>query len=92
MYWEQFDAKSVSKNDTQLSVRNYNDYVQEFAFSLRFTRPGWPDPILYDPIGNNQNGGGGGFSADRFADSPLGMALLVAGVVVLGFVAYRIFA
>jgi hypothetical protein len=88
MYWDQFEAKSVSKNDTQLSVRNLNDYVQLFAFSLRFTKPGWPDPILYDPIGSNQNGGG--LAADSFAQNRLNMVLLVAGIAVIAFVAYRI--
>lgn len=56
MHWDQFKAQSVNTNDTQLVVRNLNEYVQDFAFSLRFTKPGVADPILYDPIGSNQNG------------------------------------
>jgi len=86
-YWDQFEAKNVSKNDTLLTVRNLNEYVQMFAFSLRFTKPGWPDPILYDPIGNNQNGGG--FAADRFVDNPVNMMLMVVGIVAVAYVAYR---
>jgi len=90
MYWDQFEAKAVSKGDTQLAVRNLNEYEQEFAFSLRFTKPGWPDPILYDPIGNNQNGGR--FSGSSPSSNTLNMLLLAAGIAVVAFIAYRIWA
>ena len=57
MHWDQFKAQAVANNNTRLTVRNLNEYVQDFAFSLRFTKPGVASPILYDPIGSNQNGG-----------------------------------
>jgi hypothetical protein len=91
-YWDQFEAKSVQKGNTRLEVRNHNQYVQEFAFSLRFTKPGWPDPILYDPIGSNQNGDGGGFAAEMFGGSATNLLLVAAGVLAVAFVAYRFLA
>lgn len=77
MYWDQFKAIDVKKNNKQLVVRNLNQYEQLFAFSLRFSKPGSADPILYDPIGENENGGGGEISALAY----VGGALLVGGLV-----------
>lgn len=92
LYWDQFEAKAVKKGDTRLEVRNHNEFVQEFAFSLRFTRPGVSDPILYDPIGSNQNGDGGGFAADLASGSGFTLLLVTAGIAAIAFIAYRIWA
>jgi len=56
MYWRQFAAISLNDDDKQLVVRNYNKGAQMFAYSLRFAKAGFPDPILFDPIGDNRNG------------------------------------
>lgn len=90
VYWDQFKARSVNMDGKQLEVRNLNQFVQEFAFSLRFMKPDWPDPIIYDPIGGNENGGGGGFAANIFEGNPTSLALLTVGVIAAGYVAYRL--
>lgn len=60
-HWSQFRAIDVVRNDQDeenraLIVSNRNDYVQMFAFTLRFEIPGYPKVVEFDPIGNNQNG------------------------------------
>lgn len=60
-YWDQFRAVDVvdyseSEKNRTLMVYNRNDSVQMFAFTLRFEIPGYPDVVIFDPIGNNQNG------------------------------------
>lgn len=56
MHWNQFMATAVINNNKTLVVSNTNTRKQKFAFSMRFNVPGEPDPVLYDPIGSNQNG------------------------------------
>lgn len=79
-HWDQFEATDVKQQGKRLVVRNLNQYEQLFAFSLRFTKPGAANPILYDPIGENENGGGGEISAFAIGGGVLlvGAALLVA--------------
>jgi hypothetical protein len=76
LYWDQFEATDVKNQETRLIVVNKNSYPQMFAFSLRFTKPGSPDAILYDPIGDNRNGD------MEVASMSLGTGLLIAGAVV----------
>lgn len=80
MYWDQFKAINVKQQNKQLVVRNLNQYEQMFAFSLRFSKPGSADPILYDPIGENENGGGGEINSFAIAGGVLlaGAALFAA--------------
>jgi hypothetical protein len=56
VYWPQFAATGFDDDYKTLLVSNLNEDVQLFAFTLRFNKPGWPTPIDYDPIGDNQNG------------------------------------
>lgn len=56
MHWDGFKAISVINANKTLTVDNSNKRKQKFAFSFRFNVPGEPDPVLYDPIGDNQNG------------------------------------
>jgi hypothetical protein len=56
MHWNQFTATGVTNNNKTLVVSNTNRRKQQFAFSMRFNVPGEPEPVLYDPIGSNQNG------------------------------------
>src|SRR3990170_7804258 len=61
VHWGEFQATGYGGNVnhpdyTTLVVRNFKDTPTLFAFTLRFHKPGWPTPIDYDPIGDNQNG------------------------------------
>ena len=58
MYWNQFQATGVDGHNKTLKVRNLNDRIQTFKFTLLFTKtPKQNGPcIKYDPIGQNQNG------------------------------------
>ena len=67
--WDQFRAIDVADDEEDpndptkdlsnkvLVVMNKNDYKQQFAFTLRFRVKGSEEVIVFDPIGNNQNGG-----------------------------------
>ncbi len=54
--WPQFFSIDVINDGQTLMVRNKNIEIREFAFTLRFRKPGCPNAIEFDPIGNNQNG------------------------------------
>ena len=54
--WEEFFAVDVINKGTTLMVRNKNINKKEFSFMFRFRRPGCPNVITFDPIGNNENG------------------------------------
>ncbi len=54
--WDQFLAVDVFNDGTTLMVRNKNDTQKKFSFMFRFRRPGCPNVITFDPIGNNENG------------------------------------
>lgn len=60
-YWDQFRAVDVvdhakDKKNRTLMVYNKNDYEQTFAFTFRFEVPGCSEVVIFDPVGNNQNG------------------------------------
>jgi hypothetical protein len=85
-YWPQFEAKNVSSNNRTLKVKNLNQDVQLFKFTLWVTKtPKDNGPcIAYDPIGSNQNGG---FGAGTGGGGTLSTTtLVVGGVAVLGLV------
>jgi len=49
----------VLENGEQLEVKNLNSSVGRYKFSLNFAEDGKQTPLIpYDPIWNNQNGGG----------------------------------
>lgn len=79
-----FHATS-SQGDT-LIVTNKNPQKCYYRFSLNFVDPTGRDPdylYRFDPIGNNQNGGIGGFFG-----SALGIAAAIAAAAALAYVAY----
>lgn len=85
MHWDQFEATEVKQQGKRLVVRNLNEFEQKFAFSLRFSKPGSANPILYDPIGENENGGGGEISAFAIGGGVLLIgAALFAAIKLLG--------
>lgn len=55
-YCSQVYAISNDPNGRSLTVRNDDDNVQAFRFSLNFVDQGGK-PHCFDPIGQNQNGG-----------------------------------
>lgn len=54
--WDQFVPVGVFNKGKTLLVRNRNDNIQKFAFSLRFNISGCSRVVDFDPIGSNQNG------------------------------------
>jgi hypothetical protein len=54
--WDEFQAVDVINQGQTLMVRNKNINQKEFSFMFRFRRPGCPNVITFDPIGNNENG------------------------------------
>lgn len=54
--WDQFRPVGVFNKGRTLLVRNRNDSVQNFSFTLRFDVPGCAQVVPFDPIGSNQNG------------------------------------
>lgn len=54
--WEQFTAQTVKQQGKVLTVRNLNDEVAEFGYTLRITNDGGATYTPLDPGGFNQNG------------------------------------
>jgi hypothetical protein len=54
--WDEFETVDVINEGQTLMVRNKNMTKQKFSFMFRFRRPGCPNVITFDPIGNNENG------------------------------------
>jgi hypothetical protein len=89
-YWDQFVAQTVTGNNRTLKVKDLNETIQLFAFSLWFTKtPKDNGPcICYDPIGSNQNAGG----TFSFVQNVATVAMVGALVVVVAVVGYTMFA
>jgi hypothetical protein len=54
--WPQFTAHHSEANGTRLVVRNLNETVAEFGYTLRITKDGGETFRDLDPGGDNQNG------------------------------------
>lgn len=67
----------VSPDGKELTVVNYNAKVEEMRFSLRMTDSSG-NPHDYDPIMNNQNGGGGGIDLAEAAVIGFGIFSIAA--------------
>jgi hypothetical protein len=54
--WSVFSAQSVKDQGLTLVVRNLNDSMTEFGYTLRVTNNGGDTFVELDPGGNNMNG------------------------------------
>ena len=63
----------ISPDGTELTVINYNAKIEEMYFALRMVDSSGIGHD-YDPIMNNQNGGGGGISLAEAATIGIGVA------------------
>ena len=75
--WDVFEAKNVTNGGLTLIVKNTNEDVAEFFYTLRLTNG--TDWLDLDPGGMNQNGGIPLFSANAIL---LGGAGLVTGALI----------
>ena len=67
----------ISPDATELTVINYNAKIEEMYFALRMVDSSG-SAHDYDPIMNNQNGGGGGISLAEAATIGIGVAAIGA--------------
>lgn len=75
--WDVFEAKKVDKDGLRLVVKNTNETVQDFAYTLRVKNATTWLPL--DPGGSNQNGGiplYESFSASMVTGGIVGMTTL----------------
>lgn len=69
----------VSPNRKELTVINYNAKIEEMKFALRMVENANPaNGHSYDPIMNNQNGGGGGIDLAEAAVIGFSLASIAA--------------
>lgn len=94
--WGQFTAKEVKSANKILVVDNLNEDKQKFKFALRFSKEKnfGPPYVMWDPIGDNRNGGsvtnpGGGGGGLAATLGPVGIAIAAVGILAVAFVAFR---
>jgi hypothetical protein len=86
--WSELDPVEVTNSNRTLRVRNYNQQIADFGYSLFVTKDGQGGPFLQlDPIGQNQNGPtmseGGGWGWGTYA-------AIAVGIAAIGFALYEL--
>jgi hypothetical protein len=85
--WSELVPQSVSSDQTTLTVRNFNNYPADFAFSL-FVTKGNGRFLTLDPIGANHNGPRSA-AINRFTAIAIGVAVVI--VVLFALYEYGVF-
>lgn len=91
--WDQFEAKAVTSGNKTLVVRNHNERVAEFGYTLRVKKILADGEIKWldlDPGGLNKNGSTSSTSVTQvFAVAAGAAAATVLAVISLGFLKRR---